>query len=103
MVIGSKGRTFWFLVEKLPKAYRVPDIPHYTKEDADAFSTCSIDRPITTTVKYGDIWMNRKSYTLVPLEEGQLKRWTWGRIVCVGDCVHKMTPNMGAGGNTAIE
>jgi 2-polyprenyl-6-methoxyphenol hydroxylase-like FAD-dependent oxidoreductase len=91
------------LLEKLPNVYRVPNIPHYTKEEADAFASHHLDRHITPNVNFGHIWKSRKSYTLVPLEEGQLKRWTWGRIVCVGDCVHKMTPNMGAGGNAAIE
>jgi 2-polyprenyl-6-methoxyphenol hydroxylase-like FAD-dependent oxidoreductase len=54
-------------------------------------------------MRFGDIWKNRSTYTLVPTEEAQLKRWSWGRIACVGDCIHKMTPNMGAGGNAAIE
>lgn len=39
----------------------------------------------------------------MPTEEAQMKRWSWGRIACVGDGVHKMTPNMGAGGNAAME
>lgn len=91
------------MFEKLPKVYHMPNIPQYTKEDAEAFANTHFDRPITREVKFGHIWENRKSFALVPLEEGQLKIWTWGRIACVGDCVHKMTPNMGAGGNTAIE
>ena len=32
-----------------------------------------------------------------------MKRRSWGRIACVGDGVHKVTPNMGAGGNAAME
>src|SRR5436305_900325 len=32
-----------------------------------------------------------------------LKQWSWGRMACLGDTVHKMTPNLGAGGNAAIE
>ena len=58
---------------------------------------------ITSEVNFKNLWDNRVSYTLVPTEEAQLKRWSWGRIACVGDGVHKMTPNMGAGGNAAIE
>lgn len=37
------------------------------------------------------------------LEEVYYSHWTWGRFVCLGDSVHKMTPNMGSGGNSAIE
>jgi hypothetical protein len=29
--------------------------------------------------------------------------WTLGRLVCLGDSMHKMTPNSGTGGITAIE
>lgn len=82
---------------------RVPNIPRYTREDADTFAESIQDTVITPDVRFGNIWKNRVSYTLVPTEEAQLKRWSWGRIACVGDGVHKMTPNMGAGGNAAIE
>ena len=58
---------------------------------------------ITPDMTLGDLWKTRSTFTLVPIEEAQMKRWSWGRIACVGDCVHKMTPNMGAGGNAAIE
>ena len=58
---------------------------------------------ITPDLIFGDLWKTRSTSTMVPTEEAQLKRWSWGRIACVGDCVHKMTPNMGAGGNAAIE
>lgn len=87
----------------MDKVYHAPDIPSYTKEDAIAFAKKHLNRPITPRVNFGHIWENRKSYKLVSLEEGQMRRWSWGRMVCVGDCIHKMTPNMGVGGNTAIE
>jgi 2-polyprenyl-6-methoxyphenol hydroxylase-like FAD-dependent oxidoreductase len=43
------------------------------------------------------------SSCLVPTEEAEYEHWTWGRFVCLGDSIHKVTPNMGAGGNAAIE
>jgi len=42
-------------------------------------------------------------YTRVALEEVENSVWTWGRIACLGDSIHKMTPNAGHGGNAAIE
>ena len=62
-----------------------------------------LERSITPDIKFKDIWKSRVTYTLVATEEAQLKTWSWGRIACTGDSIHKMTPNMGAGGNTAIE
>jgi 2-polyprenyl-6-methoxyphenol hydroxylase-like FAD-dependent oxidoreductase len=103
MIIGGKGKVFWFIFKKLDKIYRVPDIPRYTKHDAEVFAEEFQGITITHSMNFSDIWNNRTTYTLVATEEAQLKRWSWGRIACVGDCVHKMTPNMGAGGNAAIE
>ncbi|KAJ4361867.1 hypothetical protein N0V83_010808 [Neocucurbitaria cava] len=85
MIIGGKGKIYWFIFKKLDKIW-VPNIPRYTRDDADTFA----EYP-----RYATPWY--------PTEEAQLKRWSWGRIACVGDGVHKMTPNMGAGGNAAIE
>jgi 2-polyprenyl-6-methoxyphenol hydroxylase-like FAD-dependent oxidoreductase len=79
------------------------ELPRYTKEDAEAFAHKIEKFHITPELTFDDLWKNRSTYTLVPTEEAQLKRWSWGRIACVGDCVHKMTPNMGAGGNAAME
>jgi 2-polyprenyl-6-methoxyphenol hydroxylase-like FAD-dependent oxidoreductase len=103
MFIGGKGLVYWFIFEKLDKVYKVPNIPRYTKHDAEAFASKFKGVQVTTEVSFVDVWENRKTCTLVPIEEAQMKRWTWGRFACVGDVVHKMTPNMGAGGNCAIE
>ncbi|GLA28301.1 hypothetical protein AnigIFM63326_005872 [Aspergillus niger] len=41
--------------------------------------------------------------TFVSLEEAVYKHWCVDRYVCIGDSAHKMTPNLGQGGNSAIE
>mgnify|MGYP004508120187 CR=1 FL=1 len=82
---------------------KATELPRYTKKDAEAFAEDIESYTLTPELTFGDLWRNRSTYTLVPTEEAQLKRWSWGRIACVGDCVHKMTPNMGAGGNSAME
>ncbi|KAF1919000.1 hypothetical protein BDU57DRAFT_527108 [Ampelomyces quisqualis] len=103
MIIGSKSKVFWFIFKRLDRVYTMPNIPRYTKLDAEMFAAQFCSKPITREVCFGDIWDNQVSYTLVATEEGQLKRWSWGRIACIGDSAHKMTPNLGQGGNTAIE
>lgn len=84
-------------------ADKATELPRYTKKDAEIFADTIKHYTLTPELTFADLWRNRTTYTLVPTEEAQLKRWSWGRIACVGDCVHKMTPNMGAGGNAAME
>jgi 2-polyprenyl-6-methoxyphenol hydroxylase-like FAD-dependent oxidoreductase len=49
-----------------------------------------------------DAYTNRTQAGMVNLEEGILKRWSWDRIVLVGDAAHKFTPSTGAGCNNGI-
>jgi len=35
-----------------------------------------------------------RNKTYLTLEEAKHEFWTWGRIVCAGDSIHKMTPNV---------
>ncbi|KAF2621246.1 FAD binding domain-containing protein [Macroventuria anomochaeta] len=103
MIIGGKQKVFWFMFKKMDKICTSTELPRYTKKDAEVFADNIEYYTLTPELTFGDLWRNRTTYTLVPTEEAQLKRWSWGRIACVGDCVHKMTPNMGAGGNAAME
>jgi len=105
LTIGGKEKGFWFIFKKLDKVYVVPNIPRYTKNDAKVYASGFEDLQICDGQKFGELWRNRKTFTLVATVHGRsfVRRWTWGRIACAGDCVHKMTPNMDAGGNAAIE
>jgi hypothetical protein len=83
----------WCLVEKMDGQKRPPNIPRYTDKDAKEYAEKYLDKPLlsdTATIKFGDLWKRRQAYTLVSLEEGHLDRWSWGRIVCTGDSVHKV-------------
>jgi 2-polyprenyl-6-methoxyphenol hydroxylase-like FAD-dependent oxidoreductase len=108
-VSGKEGRYYFFIFEKMDKVYRYPNIPKYTAADAEDFAKRNCDFNIqskdgpTGAIKFSDVWENRLSFSLVALEEAEYQRWTWGRFVCLGDGIHKMTPNAGAGGNSAIE
>jgi hypothetical protein len=54
-------------------------------------------------VIFAEFWEKRTASALVATEEAQNELWTWGRFVCVGDSIAKVTPNAGAGGNASIE
>ena len=104
-ITGKGGRVFWFLFSRMHKIYRAGDIPRFSESDAREFAQESLDLPILPQgrITFRDLWKNRETYTLVATEEADYKHWSWGRFACLGDSVHKMTPNMGAGGNAAIE
>jgi flavin-dependent dehydrogenase len=40
---------------------------------------------------------------LTNLEEEIISRWSWGRIVLVGDAAHKVNPNLGWGFDTSMQ
>lgn len=114
----KSGRVFWFLFNKMDKEYRVPNIPKFTQEDAEALAHRNLDVPMSKTHTFADIWKGRIRFNLLAVEEGWYNHWTWGRFVCGGDAIHKVclkyntlvkanegqwTPNIGQGGNHAIE
>jgi hypothetical protein len=110
-------------VEKLNQQYQAPHVPKYTDEDAQEYAMRSLNKQLvsdTVDIKVGDFWGRRQKWALVALEEGYLNHWSWGRIVCIGDSVHKVgiqhaiplvfvsltsqfTPESGQGANQAIE
>ncbi|PVH96077.1 FAD/NAD(P)-binding domain-containing protein [Periconia macrospinosa] len=103
--IGMIGRVFWFVFVKMDKVYYTPNIPRFTTADADALveevGSLAIREKRRVTVR--DLYRERISGNLVALEEAEYDHWSWGRLVCLGDAIHKMTPNLGAGGSSAIE
>ena len=104
LVPGKGARVYFFSSERLDKSYKLSDAPRYTDnaKEARAYIARNGD------VKWGprtlaEVWEKTHTFRLVPLEEGIFKMWTWGRIVCAGDSIHKATPNLAAGGNAAVE
>ncbi|KAL3441683.1 hypothetical protein BJX65DRAFT_322123 [Aspergillus insuetus] len=100
---GLGGRVYWFVIEKLDRKYTYPHIPRFT--DQDAVRNCERLGSVwlRNTVHFRDVWRCRETFAMTALEEAVLRPWSDGRIVCIGDSIHKMTPNLGQGANLAIE
>lgn len=95
-VIGKNNMVYWFLFKRMAKIYKFGAIPRYSKQDAESFAQHCLDINLeqNPSVKFGDVWKNRTSYTLTATEEADYKHWTWGRFACLGDSVHKYTSNL---------
>ncbi|THV96163.1 FAD/NAD(P)-binding domain-containing protein, partial [Aureobasidium pullulans] len=102
-IVGKDDRTYYFVFEKMDKTYKLPHIPTYTEADKAEFAERHGNMKATENVQFKDIHKHSVSSTLVGVETASYKIWTWGRIACVGDASHKMTPNAGFGGNAAME
>ena len=105
VITGKDERVYWFLIERMPKKCHFGHIPRFSREQAEEFAVQHLDVPLAPNgkVRFRQLWETHETCTLLALEEAYFEHWTWGRFACLGDSVHKMTPNMGAGGNSAIE
>ncbi|KAK4172898.1 putative monooxygenase [Triangularia setosa] len=100
---GPDNRVYWFMFKRLPKVKYGKDIPRYTKEDEEVFVQKYGHVPITEDLTFGKLFERRISSTLTPLHEVVFKKWFLGRIILMGDSIHKSNPIGGMGGNGAIE
>ncbi|KAL7266215.1 hypothetical protein RUND412_011248, partial [Rhizina undulata] len=102
-ITGRGGRVYWFLYHKMDKTYYEPNIPRFTEADCEKLARKYFKAKITETITFEDFWNNRITSTLTMLQEHVFSRWHFGRMAFMGDSAHKMTPNLGQGGNSCIE
>lgn len=88
--IGGDKRIYWFLFSKLDKRYYGKDIPRWIKTDMEKWVKPFFNIHMTDTIKFDEVWETRTFTNMVCIEESQFKNWSSGRMVCVGDSVHKV-------------
>ncbi|RYP71295.1 hypothetical protein DL771_004872 [Monosporascus sp. 5C6A] len=103
LCITQPTETFWFVFFRLDKEFSWPKRNRYTAHDAEAAAASVADHPVSESLVFGELWKRRDRASMLDLEEGVLDHWFYDRIVLAGDCVHKVTPNIGFGGNMALE
>ncbi|KAH6715559.1 hypothetical protein BKA61DRAFT_632219 [Leptodontidium sp. MPI-SDFR-AT-0119] len=101
--VGRDGVLYWFMLSKLDRRYHGKEMPRFGMEDMEEGAKPFKNIPIAPGVTFGEVWENRTIANMSCLEESQNQHWISDRMVCIGDSTHKMTPNLGAGGNAAIE
>ena len=87
---GEPGINLWFLWERVEPVQKLYS-PKYTESDAEAFVHKYADRKMCGDWTVQDAWNARISGALVSQEEGILDQWSCGRVVLVGDAVHKVS------------
>ncbi|KAL4954365.1 hypothetical protein BDW69DRAFT_194088 [Aspergillus filifer] len=100
---GKDARVGWGLVQKLDKRYTYSEGTQLSKDSLLAVARLARGIHLYKDIKFGDLQDNTKQCSSAMLEEGLFEIWHHGRIVCIGDSVSKMTPNMAQGANTAVE
>ncbi|KAF2137749.1 uncharacterized protein K452DRAFT_235327 [Aplosporella prunicola CBS 121167] len=103
LVLGQKKYTFWFVFFRNSERLYWPHSPRWTQADAEKRAVECLECPISNTHVFGELWKQRVRAELVNVEEGLFKHMFFGRVVLSGDAVHKMTPNIGLGGNSSME
>ncbi|RYP20235.1 hypothetical protein DL765_002909 [Monosporascus sp. GIB2] len=103
LCITQPTETFWFVFFRLDKEISWPKRNRYTAQDAEAAAASVADHPLSESLVFGELWKRRDRAAMLDIEEGVLDHWFYDRIVLAGDCVHKVTPNIGLGGNMALE
>ena len=101
MYLTGKDRGWVLLYDRLPEA--TIERHDYTEKDIEKFAAKIAEYPLRENLKAKDIFEKRFTWGLSDLGEGVAKHWSWGRIVLVGDAIHKFTPNTGSGLNNAIQ
>ncbi|KAE8154666.1 hypothetical protein BDV25DRAFT_135585 [Aspergillus avenaceus] len=101
--LGKDDQVFWFLCFHMGDVYHGSDIPKFDEAQRESLLESALDKCVGEGVCFDKLYKNTIRSALVPLEEGVYRYWNWGRMVCIGDSSHKTAPNLGQGGNAAIE
>ncbi|KAJ7610283.1 FAD binding domain-containing protein [Mycena polygramma] len=105
VIDGLGGRIYWFLFVKNQKTLRgVDNIPRsFSAEERKTLAEKHWDDLINEKVKFGDLYEKHTSAILTSVPEFVYTKWHLGRIIALGDAVHKLNPIGGQGGNNALE
>jgi hypothetical protein len=87
---GSRGRLSWFVVLKLDKTYQYGSAPRFSVIDIASRCEQLADMYIWKDVQFAQLWQSRQAFSMVHLEENIFETWYCGRIVCIGDSMHKV-------------
>jgi hypothetical protein len=92
--VGKDGRLFWGFMAKMDKKYSENSIPRRNASQSDAHIQNYPDFEVGCNTKLSELWKNVQATSFTTLEEGFAENWSYRRIACLGDSVHKATINV---------
>ena len=87
---GCPGLIFWFLFVKVPSTQGSRS-SRYSDADTNAVIEEFRDMKFCAEYTVGDAWAARVKGDMLDLEEGIVDRWSRGRVVLIGDAIHKVS------------
>ena len=89
LLFTHPGKVMWAITFKDDMAQQL-EKRKATQEELEACAKRFVDVHFTEQVKLDYLWENRTRSGLLNIEEGIVDKWHAGRIVLVGDSVHKV-------------
>ncbi|KAK3357850.1 FAD binding domain-containing protein [Lasiosphaeria hispida] len=96
----NNNRCMFIIYHRLNKPTKARH--HFSGEEKEALAARYADTHITPHHTFSDVWKAVAWSHMAHIEEGLASTWHEGRVVLVGDAIHKMTPNAGFGFNNAV-
>lgn len=94
VIPSVNDRVFWFVIDKMSRKSEGDDragLPRFTQEDLVKRLRSLESIVVEHGVCLGDVWEKRTVANMVPLEEYAYQKWFSGRVVCLGDSMHKVS------------
>ncbi|KAL4755949.1 FAD-dependent oxidoreductase [Aspergillus foveolatus] len=93
----------WFAIMRFYSPYTTGERLKWSREEIKARAESMAHLQIWKEVRFGDLWRRTPTVSSTPLHEGLSEAWISNCMVCIGDSVSKLTPNIAQGANLAIE
>ncbi|KAJ5902602.1 hypothetical protein N7495_003130 [Penicillium taxi] len=100
---GRDDACYWFIFGDLKRAIDYNSPEEFTETDKMEIAAKVADYIVTDGLRFGDIFVQRRTAIMMALEEGVADSFFSGRMFILGDAAHKMVPQGGWGVNQAFE
>lgn len=89
---GVPGLLFWFMYLPVEEVTHTPNTPQYTEKDCEDAIAKYGHLKVAANYTFKDLYDSRVRATMTAMEEGVIQaKWnSGGRVVLLGDCVHKV-------------
>ena len=91
-LIANRDRGYFLFYRMLPHELwgAAAAALQFTEAQLDRFAEEHAGDRLQGDFTFGDLYRKRVRSVLVPLQNYAFKRWHFGRIICLGDTVHKV-------------